>query len=245
MTATIRIGTSGFSYEHWRGVFYPEQLPRPQWLNYYCARFDTLELDNPFYRLPSRATVRDWAVRAPAGFIYSVKASRYITHLKKLNDVVEPLARMLEHYRLLGDKLGPILFQFPPNWRRNTPRLQSLLDRLPSSLAFAFEFRHGSWLHEETYAALAAAGAALCVADSPSYPRSVRITAPFTFIRMHGGTVLYGSEYSDEELQQWAARISGFAESGTDVFVYFNNDADGFAITNARRLKELLGDRLL
>ncbi len=228
-------------YDHWREVFYPTGLPKSKWLEFYRRSFDTVELNNPFYRLPKKETFEKWAREVPADFVYSVKASRYITHVKKLHEVDEALSRMLEHYRGLGGKLAVILFQFPASWHKNVERLAGLLDLLPGDIRTAFEFRHESWFSVDIYDLLEKHGAALCIADSPRFPKVAKVTAPFTFVRMHGGSVLYGSEYSDEELREWARRIEGFLNHDVDTFVYFNNDAQGYAVANARRLKSLLG----
>lgn len=240
MTTRLHIGTSGFSYDHWRGPFYPEGLPRSKWLEYYCSRFDTVELNNPFYRLPAKETFEKWAQVAPDTFTFAVKASRYITHVKKLSDTESALSAMLGNYSGLDTKLGPILFQFPPNWPVNLARLRELLGRLPDGIRCAFEFRHESWFNSETYDVLRSASQALCIADSPAYPKAVKVTAPFAFVRMHGGSELYGSNYSDRELATWAARIRGFIDRELDVFVYFNNDAHGYAPANAHTLSAIL-----
>lgn len=237
----VRVGTSGWSYEHWRGPFYPKDLPQPKWLDFYCTQFDTVELNNPFYRLPKKETFEKWRRTAPEKFVYAVKASRYITHVKKLLDVGQPVQTMLDNYAGLGEKLGPILFQFPPSWSQNLERLASLLELLPSDGSYAFEFRHKSWLDTSTYRLLSKRNAALCIPDSPTYPRAIRVTASFAFVRMHGGSVLYGSDYSEEELARWARRIERFIKRDLDVYVYFNNDAHGYAVANARRLKSMLG----
>lgn len=238
----VRVGTSGWSYQHWRGRFYPAGLGQSEWLEHYATIFDTVELNNPFYRLPSRATFEGWANRVPREFLFAVKASRHITHVKKARDVAAPLDKMLASYDGLGGKLGPILFQFPPQWQLDLDRLRDLLDLLPPALSYTFEFRHPTWLIPETYALLEAHAAALCIADSPSYPKTIELTAPFAFVRMHGGRTLYGSEYSEDELESWAQTIGNFVTTGIDVFVYFNNDAEGFAVKNAQRLKALLAE---
>ena len=241
MAGTVRVGTSGFSYDHWRGPLYPPELAKSRWLEYYGTQFDTLELNNPFYGLPKKDTFEGWAAETPPAFLFAVKASRYITHVKRLLHVEDSLSRMLANYHGLGDKLGPILFQFPPTWDRDLERLGRFLEDVPDNLACAFEFRHKSWFKAETYGLLRAHNAALCIADSPTYPKALELTAPFTFVRMHGGSMLCDSEYSEDELEVWAKRIRRIAEGDIDVFVYFNNDAHGHAVANARRIKLLLG----
>ena len=235
------IGTSGWVYPHWRGVFYPDGLPTARWLDYYTRHFRTVELNNSFYRLPSEGAFRAWGEVAPEGFLFAVKANRFITHMKKLKDAAEPLGRFLGRARLLGDKLGPVLYQLPPRWKCNLPRLRQFLSLLPPDLLHAFEFRDRSWLNEGVFALLEEHGAAFCVISMPGFPCPLRATAPFVYIRMHGSGVLYGGCYSEDELRRWAERIEGFLDEGRDVYVYFNNDAFGYAVQNARRLGEMLG----
>ena len=234
------IGTSGWVYPHWRGVFYPWNLPSGQWLEHYAARFDTVELNNTFYRLPSESAFKRWKDDAPAGFTYAVKASRYITHMKKLAGVEEALPRFLERCHLLGDRLGPILYQLPPFWACNADRLRDFLRLLPRNLDHVFEFRHASWLNETVFALLEAHGAALCIVSLPDFPCLLRATAPFVYVRLHGAEAKYGSCYNERELGWWAEQILGFVQDGKEVYAYFNNDAYGYAVQNAVRLKELV-----
>ena len=238
--AACHIGTSGWVYRHWRGVFYPWPLPSGQWLHHYATRFDTVELNNSFYRLPSEGAFRKWAEVAPAGFTYAVKASRYITHMKKLSGVEEALPRFLERSRLLGHHLGPLLYQLPPFWACNADRLGAFLDLLPRDVRHVFEFRHASWLNEAVFSLLEAHGAALCIVSLPEFPCLLRVTAPFVYIRLHGAEAKYGSCYTERELEWWAEQILGFLQDGKDVYAYFNNDACGYAVQNALRLRELV-----
>jgi len=238
--AKLYIGTSGWSYKHWKGPFYPAEVPQKKWLEFYAETFSTVEINSSFYRLPKRETFESWRERTPAAFIFAVKASRYITHVKKLVGVDEALERFMRNAGGLGEKLGPILFQFPANLHANTERLGGFIEMLPHGFRYAFEFRHESWLNEDVYNLLRNKSSALCIADSPDWPTSFEITGPFTFIRLHGGRMLYASEYSDSELAQWAEIISGFLNRRLDVFVYFNNDAFGYAVKNALQLKRLL-----
>lgn len=235
------IGTSGWSYKDWRGTFYPIDLPQDRWLEFYAKHFSSVEINNSFYRLPTRATFEAWEEKTPDGFLFSVKASRYLTHVKKLKEPEKPWERFIQSAEGLKEKLGPLLFQFPERWRVNLERLEYFVSLLPGTHRYVFEFRHPSWFSEEVYALLAQKGAALCIADSALWPRVFKITAPFTFIRMHGGRELYASEYSEAELNFWAEKIAGFLDRRLDVFVYFNNDAHGFAVKNAMELKRLLG----
>ncbi len=234
------IGTSGWVYPHWRGVFYPQGLATTRWLAYYVEHFPTVELNNTFYRFPTEKALQGWRDNAPQGFCYAVKVNRYLTHLKKLQGIEKSLERFLDALRLLGDKLGPLLHQLPPYWGCNVSRLRAYLSLLPGDLRHVFEFREPSWLNDEVFDLLAAEGMAVCLVSMPQFPCPERLTAPFVYMRMHGSQAMYVSCYSEEELQGWAQRIRGFLESGRDVYIYFNNDAYGYAVQNARRLREIL-----
>lgn len=240
MKKNLFIGTSGWSYKHWTDIFYPRNVKPKDWLTYFANFFQTVEINSSFYHLPAKKTFLNWQKVTPDDFIFSVKASRFITHVLKLKNASEPWERFIKNAEGLGNKLGPILFQFPPNWSFNKDRLTDFLKILPHKYLYAFEFRNESWFQKETYQLLEKFGAALCIADSPRYPCVLKITAPFTFIRMHGGKILYASEYSIEELSLWSERIKKFIEQNIKVFVYFNNDAYGYAVKNAQQLIELL-----
>ncbi|MDI7275027.1 MAG: DUF72 domain-containing protein [Anaerolineae bacterium] len=239
--AECYIGTSGWTYRHWRGVFYPPELPQARWFEFYASRFPTVEINNTFYRLPDPATFDAWRQQAPRGFVYAVKASRYITHMKKLKDAAEPLSRLLERARRLGRHLGPILYQLPSNWRRDLERLQAFIALLPGDLRHAFEFRDRSWLVDETFEALDRAGVGLCVMDLPGLETPLRVTGGLVYVRFHGPQRAYEGSYSDEELAQWAARLRQFARRRLAIYVYFNNDAHGYAVRDAQRLREMVG----
>ena len=239
MHAELRIGTSGWVYRHWRALFYPAGLTAEQFLPHYAARFDTVEVNYSFYRLPPREVFVAWREATPPDFVFAVKASRYLTHMKKLRDSAEPLARLLANAEGLGPKLGPILFQFPHNWACDLERLRGFLPLLPTSHRYAFEFRNASWLVPEVYAALAAHGCALCIPDSPTLPQDRRLTADFTYVRMHAGRT--SAKYADEELAEWAGWLARVTAEGLDAYVYFNNDVSGYAVENALRLREMLG----
>jgi uncharacterized protein YecE (DUF72 family) len=241
MAERAYVGTSGWVYEHWRGVFYPPELPQARWLGHYAGRLRTVEINNTFYRLPEAATFREWRRQAPAGFVYAVKASRYLTHLKKLKDPAEPLARLLERARELGGHLGPILYQLPPNWRLNLARLEAFLQLLPTGILHAFEFRHPSWFAGEALDLLDRYGAGLCLADLPGLEGPLRPTGRLVYVRLHGPRRAYEGSYSEQELAEWAGRVRGFLAAGRPVYVYFNNDAHGHAVQNALRLQEMLG----
>jgi uncharacterized protein YecE (DUF72 family) len=229
--AELRVGTSGWHYPHWKRVFYPAGLKPDDWLAFYAQTFDTVEVNNSFYRLPSREVFEGWARTVPPGFAFAVKASRYITHNKKLKDPRQPLDRLMKSADGLGDKLGPILFQLPPRWRSNPGRLEEFVGALHSGHRYAFEFRDDSWMNDEIFAILRARNCALCIASSPGRPSVRTLTADFSFLRFHGGEL--AGKYSSAELSEWAAFARGILSEGKDVYAYFNNDVHGFAVRNA------------
>lgn len=220
-------------------MFYPDGLPQSRWLAYYGEHFDTVEINNSFYRLPEKSTFESWREKSPPGFTFAVKASRFLTHIKKLKDPEEPLERLLSHSEGLAEKRGPILYQFPPRWNIDLPRLRYFLKLLPGDLRHAFEFRDGSWQCEEVWSALSEAGAAYCIMDHPDLPLHIRTTAGFSYVRMHYGDESEGGNYTGEQLSTWAARVSELLELG-DVYVYFNNDQYAYAVENALELRRLL-----
>ncbi|MBW4450136.1 MAG: DUF72 domain-containing protein [Spirirestis rafaelensis WJT71-NPBG6] len=236
----LQIGTSGWVYKHWMDIFYPPHLPSDQQLSFYAQHFSTVEINFSFYRLPERSVFENWREQTPSKFLFAVKGSRYLTHMKKLKDPIEPLSRLMERASGLEEKLGPILFQFPHTWHINIERLQPFLELLQTypQQQFTLEFRHQSWLIPEVYKLLERAGVALCLPVSPTVPLDVCLTTPWTYIRMHSGQWNVG--YSDEELATWAERIRSFIAQGFDVYVYFNNDPDGHAIRDAQKLYILL-----
>jgi uncharacterized protein YecE (DUF72 family) len=237
----VHIGTSGWVYRHWRhGVFYPARLPQKDELRFYAERFPTVELNNSFYNLPARSTFEGWRRQTPHDFLFAVKASRYLTHMKKLKDPEDPLKRFMDAARGLGDKLGPILFQFPASWQANLDRLEDFLDALRRyrGRLWAFEFRHRSWLCPDTYRLLERSKAALCLPVAPNVPLGTVLTADWTYIRFHHGK--HGIGYSPQELGGWSRRIADFANAGADVYAYFNNDPGGHAIEDAQSLRRML-----
>ncbi|NPV06952.1 MAG: DUF72 domain-containing protein [Anaerolineae bacterium] len=237
----IWIGTSGWHYAHWVGRLYPEGMLPEDYLAFYAGRFDTVEINNTFYQLPSQAAVLQWRRSVPPGFIFAVKASRYITHFKKLKDPEEPLANVIGRVGLLGDRLGPILFQLPPRWRLDLERLRRFLAVLPPGQRYAFEFRDPSWLDERVYRELSNHGAALCVYDLGGHWSPEVVTADFVYVRFHGPDGRYQGHYRTEELAERAATFRGWAKQGRDVYAYFNNDWQGHAVRDATELLELLG----
>jgi uncharacterized protein YecE (DUF72 family) len=237
----IRIGTSGYMYRHWRkGVFYPAGLPVKRELAYYAARFRTVELNNPFYRLPTPEMFVRWRESTPAGFDFAVKASRYITHIKRLRDVGDEIALFMERASLLQQKLGPVLFQLPPTQQIDNARLRDFLSLLSSDCRWVMEFRHPSWHTGETYQLLAEHGVALCIPVGGGLEPDRITTAPFTYIRMHRGKEPAGG-FTGAELEAWASQVRALAASGKEVYVYFNNDWEGFALRDAAVFEQHLG----
>jgi uncharacterized protein YecE (DUF72 family) len=238
----VRIGCSGWNYAHWRGLIYPAGLPPRRWLEHYATLFDTVEVNSTFYRLPRRSAVESWVAGTPDDFVLSIKASRYLTHVKRLREVADGISILYERIEpLLGTpKLGPILWQLPATFRRDDERLAAALRELPSRERHCFEFRHESWFVPEVYALLRAHGVALVIGDHPERPfQTEETTADWTFVRFHYGSRGRGGNYSESELVAWAARISKLARGG-DVYCYFNNDWNGYAVRNGLRLRAIL-----
>lgn len=239
MAGKIFVGTSGWNYHHWSdGRFYPPGLAQDKWLAYYAGRFTTVEINSTFYRLPEAKTFRDWARRVPAKFVFAVKASRFITHIKRLKDPEQSLKLFLSRALLLRKKLGPILFQLPPQMKCDRERLERLIAclRRRRNLRIVLEVRHESWLTQEVYDLLESAGWTLCLADYPGLDGEPPPLGPFCYIRRHGTTALYGGCYSDEQLARDAEFAMKLAEQGNDVYIYFNNDAEAYAVKNAQTL---------
>jgi uncharacterized protein YecE (DUF72 family) len=239
----IRIGCSGWNYQHWRdGVFYPPRLPPRRWLEHYARHFDTVEVNMTFYRLPKETAVSNWVRESPPGFVFAVKMSRYVTHIKRLRDLPPSLELFYSRIRpLVGTpKLGPVLWQLPATFRRDDERLAQTLEALPPG-RHCFEFRHESWFAEEVYELLRRSGVALVIGDTPERPfQAHELTTGWTFIRFHHGTRGRLSNYSERELEEWAERIEDWAGRG-DVYAYFNNDRNGYAVRNGLWLKRRLG----
>jgi uncharacterized protein YecE (DUF72 family) len=242
----VFIGTSGYIYPHWEGIFYPEDWPKSKKLEYYCQHFDTVELNNTFYRLPGEKAFESWYKRTPKNFIFAVKVSRFITHVKKLVDCKEVWGIFLKRVLILKEKLGPLLFQLPPFLKVDPEKLEEfgkmILKESPKGLRFAFEFRNKSWCNEKIYQILKKFNFAWTVVDSPSWPKVYQVTADFIYVRMHGSKILFGSKYTKRELEDLAERIKKWKKKNLDVYVYFNNDAEGFAIENAKELIKICQD---
>jgi uncharacterized protein YecE (DUF72 family) len=239
--ASVRIGCSGWIYRSWAGDFYPPRCPQRRWLEHYATRFDTVELNTTFYRLPKRDAVAAWVTRTPDDFLYTVKASRYLTHMKRLTDLEQGIERLWERLEPLAQspKMGPVLWQLPPNFRRDDDRLAAALTQLPVG-HHAFEFRHESWFAPDVLALLREHRVALTIGDHPQRPwQPLELTSDFTIIRLHYGHRGRRGNYSETELQEWAHQIERLRRDAT-VFVYFNNDWEGFAPRNAHRLRQLV-----
>jgi uncharacterized protein YecE (DUF72 family) len=243
MAAQVRVGTSGWEYRHWVGSFYPRDLPRESRLAFYAERFDTVELNNSFYQLPEADVFAAWGRRVPDGFAFAVKASRYLTHVRRLRDPHEPLDRLWSRARRLGDRLGPMLYQLPPRWRPNYERLAGFLEAIPHARPQAVEVRDRRWYGSRLAALLTDAAVGLCLHDmAGSAPPPERV-GPVVYVRFHGSGARYGGAYSSQRLTAWAERMTGWADEGWPVWAYFNNDIGGHAVRDADRLRTLLRRR--
>ncbi|HUZ10293.1 MAG TPA: DUF72 domain-containing protein [Acidimicrobiales bacterium] len=231
----VLIGTSGWHYRHWRGGFYPAPLPARSWLEHYAQRFATVEVNSAFYRLPEAATFANWAAVLPDDFVVSVKASRYLTHVRRLRDPEEPVRRLMERASELGSKLGPVLVQLPPNLRIDTPALARCLKAFPPGTRTAVELRHESWFVPAARRVLEEVGAAACLTDTAGHPGPLWRTTDWGYLRFHGGRGRPPSCYGRAALATWARRLAELWPGTADVFVYFNNDAHGCAPRDARR----------
>lgn len=244
-TATIRVGTSGWSYDDWDERFYPQEVAKKRWFDYYASRLSTVEINYSFYRLPRTSTVEKWHDRAPDGFRYAVKGSRYITHNRKLADPDEPVANVVDRLAPLRSVLGVWLWQLPPNLHRDVDRLETFLDALPSSARHAVEFRHRSWFDDEVVEVLRRHGVAQVWLSDTQMPDVTPITADFVYVRFHGigpEDQRYRYDYTHADLRPWADRLREAADDGANGWVFFNNDYRARAPRNAATLVDLLGD---
>ena len=233
MSVRVRVGTSGYSYPEWKGNFYPEKIAANEMLHYYAERFPTVEINNTFYRMPKEAMLQGWAEQVPADFTFVIKASQRITHIKRLKECDEELRYLYRVTATLGPRLGPLLFQLPPNFKKDVPRLQSFFAALPERRRVAVEFRHASWFDDETFAALRAQGAALCVADTGEEPVApLEATADWGYLRLRR------EDFPDADLADWARRIQ--AQPWSDAFVFLKHEEEGKGPKLAKRLVELL-----
>lgn len=259
----IRVGCSGWQYKHWRGEFYPRDLPTSRWFAHYALSFDTVEINNSFYRLPAPETFAAWREQAPRRFVYAVKASRFLTHMKKLKEPHDPLRRFFTNAKHLGSHLGPILYQLPPRWPLNLERFEAFLQclapgwaeaagdangdaqgRRPLRARHVVEFREPSWYDDRVFALLRRHGVALCLHDMPGSATGRIVVGPFVYVRFHFGSERYGGGYDDRQLDEWGAWLAQRAAQGLDVFAYFNNDVGGHAPRDAVRLRQRLERRL-
>jgi len=232
----IHIGCSGWQYKHWRGHFYPAKLPQSRWLDYYVTQFDTVEINNTFYRLPEASTFADWRARAPTGFVYAVKASRFLTHMKKLKDPAEPLDRLFSRARRLGRAFGPVLYQLPPRWSVDIERLRAFLRALPRRRRHAIEFRDPTWYTDEVFSLLARHAVALCLHDMAGSATGRVAVGPFIYVRFHG-TAKYSGSYGDSVIDAWGQWLAMQRRDGRAIYAYFNNDIGAHAPRDAVRLR--------
>ncbi len=244
LSRKVRIGCSGWQYKHWRGDFYPAELPTSRWFAHYALAFDTVEINNSFYRLPPPETFAKWREQASTNFLYAVKASRFLTHMKKLKDPEEPLARFFDNASQLGPRLGPVLYQLPPRWPCNVERFEIFLRALPRGYRHTVEFRDTSWYDERVYELMRRYDVALCLHDMQGSASGKITVGPFVYVRFHFGTKKYGGRYPDERLDQWADWLADRAREGLHVFAYFNNDTGGHAPRDAVRLRQRIFERL-
>jgi uncharacterized protein YecE (DUF72 family) len=238
--SNLYIGTSGWHYDHWRGNFYPQKLPRKEWLGHYSQYFNTVEINNSFYRLPQETTFDTWQRAVPRKFCFALKVSRFITHIKRLKDCQEPLRTFTGRAERLNHNLGPLLYQLPPGFYRDDTRLERFLKLLNKKLHHVFEFRHESWMDNAIYSLLDKSGAGFCIYDMAGVTSPLVSTAEMVYVRFHGRDNLYSSRYPDSELADWAERLNWLSSKRKSLYIYFNNDAKGFAIENALTLRGYL-----
>lgn len=239
----VRVGTSGWVYPHWRGRFYPHDLKPESWLTFYASHFDTVEVNNSFYRLPKREIFERWLSQTPEGFLFSVKGSRFITHMKKLVGVDDSLKRFFDAVDGLGEKLRVVLWQLPPNLKADAERLNAFLRKLPKHCSHSFEFRHPSWWQDkEVWKTLERNNISFCIPIAPPFPKDLAnlVTSTEVYLRFHGWNGIYEGFFPNEELAWWAERVKEWQMQGLTVFAYFNNDINAFAVQNAQMLKQLL-----
>ena len=235
-----RVGCSGWQYQHWRGDFYRGQLPQAKWLEHYASVFDTVEINNSFYRLPEADTFARWAARVPMRFQFAVKASRYLTHMKKLKDPAEPIERLFSRMRTLGRHLGPVLYQLPPGFKVDLDRLRQFLEQLPRDARHVLEFRDPSWYVDPVYTMMERHRIALCLHDMRGSATARLRIGPLVYVRFHGPSGQYHGGYPDDRLESWAEWLGHQRSEGIAVYAYFNNDVGGHAPRDAVRLRRML-----
>jgi len=243
MPGKVYIGTSGWHYKHWLGDFYPEKTPAKDMFRLYAEHFNTVEINNTFYHLPANSTFDSWKENSPARFLFAVKGSRFITHMKKLKDPQSSTAKFFAGVERLGEKLGPMLFQLPPHWEVNLERLENFLTVLPREHRYVMEFRDESWLIAETFTLLRHYNVAFCIHDLGGKQTPLEITANFSYLRFHGPTAAkYSGSYTEAALERWARQIDEWRKDLRVVYAYFNNDIGGHAVRNGETLKRMLNE---
>lgn len=235
-----RIGTSGWSYKHWEGKFYPEGLKATDWLGYYCRHFNTVEVNTTFYRLPFKGMITGWLKKAPPGFGFVIKGNRRVTHFRKLHNIGDPLNALLERLEPLREKILCILWQLPPSMKLDLALLEGFLAQLPETFRYAIEFRHASWIESRTFYILEKYQVAHCTVSAPGLPCNLTVTADFAYIRLHGINGWYNYNYTQDDLLWWRDEIQKIGKGVEKVLAYFNNDFDAYAVKNALRLQDLL-----
>jgi uncharacterized protein YecE (DUF72 family) len=239
----IHIGTSGWSYKHWVGKFYPKKSNSEEQFEFYTKHFDTVEINNSFYKLPPRSVFENWYRNSPKKFLFVVKANRFITHMLKLTKPQEPIARLFNSIDALKEKLGPVLFQLPPKWRVNVIRFKEFLEALPKGQRYVFEFREETWYNEEIYQLLREYNAAFCIYELAGHMSPMLVTADFVYLRLHGPTEFkYQGSYSKAVLNKWARQCIAWQKDKKDVYVYFDNDQEAYAAFNAITLKKQVAE---
>jgi uncharacterized protein YecE (DUF72 family) len=235
----LYLGTSGWNYKHWIGPFYPATIKQSGELAYYAMQFRTVELNNSFYKLPKRELFERWKKETPKGFLFSVKASRYITHMKKLRDPKQSIDLIIHNAQGLGTKLGPILFQLPPRWNLNLERFALFLKSLPKGLRYTFEFRNETWNVPGVFELLKKFNCAYCIYELNGHLTPLKVTADFVYVRLHGPGGKYEGIYKKRTLKKWVDLLDKWRKTGKDVFLYFDNDQHGYAARNARELQAM------
>ncbi|MDG5814074.1 DUF72 domain-containing protein [Chitinispirillales bacterium ANBcel5] len=240
----VLLGTSGWTYEHWKERFYPPKLAKTRWFEYFAAHFDTVELNASFYRIPTQKATKSWNARSPQNFRFSIKMSRLITHIKKLQNCENELQWFFSVFEPLQEKISVYLIQLPPNLKFDLQRLDNFLQQLPPHNRYALEFRNPAWYDNQTYQLLRSYDAIFCIHDMEGMKTERVITSSDVYLRFHGHQALYGGDYPDEELERWAGWIASLSREGKGVMGYFNNDLEGYAVKNCTHLKELVAKRL-
>ncbi len=236
----LYIGTSGWNYNHWKKNFYPDGLKQNKWLEFYSDRLKSVEINNSFYHLPNTKTLKNWRDITPKNFIFSVKGSRYITHMKKLKAPKTSSRKFFTRVKHLKKKMGPVLFQLPPHWSYNKKRFQRFIKAMPEKYRYTFEFREKSWWNDEVLNLLKEHNAAFCIYELAGTLTPKEVTADFVYIRLHGPDGKYQGNYSKKQLSGWAGVITAWLKENKDVYVYFDNDDSGYAVKNAQQLQEMM-----